>query len=64
MNEVWDPSHRVAAETAALAGNRRRHLTVVAPAAEPAVATVRIELGAGDFDVASPDLRLYEGGRP
>jgi transposase len=65
VTEVWDPTHRVAAETAALASNRRRHLTVVTPAgpAEPAVAAGRLELGAGDFDVAAPDLRLYEGGQ-
>lgn len=62
--DVWDPTHRVAAETAALASNRRRHLSVVAPAAEPAAGAGRLELGAGDFDVAVPDLRLYEGGRP
>lgn len=63
--DVWDPTHRVAAETAALARNRRRHLTVITTTA-PAIdqpAAGRLELGAGDFDVAAPDLRLYEGGQ-
>ena len=32
VSEVWDPGRRVAAETAALASNQRRHLRVVAPA--------------------------------
>jgi len=63
--DVWDPAHRVAAETAALGSNRARHLRVVTPAEAPAVpaAVQRIELGDGDFDVAAPDLTLYEGGR-
>jgi transposase len=64
VNEVWDPGHRVAAETAALASNQRRHLHVVAaPPATPS-ASGRIELGAGDYDIAAPDLTLYEGGTP
>jgi transposase len=61
--EVWDPTHRSAAETAALASNRRRHLHVVTASNEPA-APGRLELGAGDFDVAAPDLTLYDGGEP
>jgi transposase len=62
--DVWDPAHRLAAETAALASNRSRHLRVVEPAGElPATPTARIELGAGDYDIAAPDLTLYEGGR-
>ncbi len=61
--DVWDPSHRHAAETAALASNRSRHLRVVEPADElPAAPAGRIELD-GDYDVAAPDLTLYEGGR-
>lgn len=62
VTEVWDPTHRSAAETAALASTRRRHLHVVAtpdPAPTPAG---RLELGAGDFEVAAPDLRVYDGG--
>ena len=62
--DVWDPAHRLAAETVALASNQRRHLRVVEPAGElPAARRGRIELGAGDYDVAAPDLTLYEGGR-
>ncbi len=66
VNEVWDPTHRSAAEASALASNRRRHLHVIAPPAELAVPALpcRLELGAGDFDIAVPDLTLYEGGRP
>jgi hypothetical protein len=61
-SEVWDPTHRTAAETAALASNRRRHLHVVNAAPQPATRT-RLELGAGDFDIAAPDLTVYEGGQ-
>jgi len=62
--DVWDPTHRLAAEAAALASNQRRHLRVVEAAEEsPAAPASRIELGAGDYDVAAPDLTLYEGGR-
>jgi transposase len=62
--DVWDPTHRSAAETAALASNRSRHLRVVtATDGLLAAPAGRIELGAGDFDVAAPDLTLYEGGR-
>ena len=58
--EVWDPAHRSSAEAAALASNRRRHLHVVAaPEETPAVAG-RLELGAGDFDVAVLDLGVYD----
>ena len=62
---MWDPTHRLAAETAALASNQRRHLRVVAPAdpEPPAAPAGRIDLGAGDYDIAVPDLTLYEGGR-
>ena len=61
--DVWDPAHRLAAETAALASNRSRHLRVVEPADEELPAE-RIELGDGDYDIAVPDLTLYEGGWP
>lgn len=66
VREVWDPTHRRAAETSALASNRRRHLHVVTPPAELAgpAGPGRLELGAGDFDIALPDLTVYEGGRP
>jgi len=61
--DVWDPTHRLAAETAALASNRNRHLRVVEPANELTdVPVARIELG-GDYDIAVPDLTLYEGGQ-
>jgi transposase len=59
--DVWDPAHRVAAETAALASNQRRHLHAVATP-PPAASAGRLELGAGDFEVAAPDLTVYEGG--
>jgi transposase len=63
-HDVWDPTHRIAAEAAALASNQRRHLHVVTtPQETSSPSTGRIELGAGDFDVAAPDLTLYEGGR-
>jgi hypothetical protein len=49
-----------------LASNQRRHLRVVDPVdtEQPAPAAARIDLGAGDYDIAAPDLTLYEGGRP
>ena len=55
--EVWDPAHRVAAETSALASTQRRHLQLVRETrpASP-VAVGRIELPGGDFDVDPPDL--------
>jgi hypothetical protein len=62
-HDVWDPAHRKSAESAALASNRSRPLRVVEPlSAEPST-PARIELGTGDFDVAAPDLTLYDGGR-
>lgn len=64
VTEVWDPGHRVAAETAALASNRSRHLHVVAAPPETPSALGRLELGAGDYDIAAPDLTIYEGGTP
>lgn len=60
VTEVWDPAHRLSAETAALASNRRRHLHIVAaPDGPSSPAPGRLQLGAGDFDVAAPDLTLY-----
>jgi len=62
--DVWDPSHRATAEASALASNQSRHLRVVTPTDDPpAPPTGRIELGGGDYDIAAPDLTLYEGGR-
>jgi len=62
--DVWDPAHRLAAETAALASNRSRHLRVVElTEAPPAAPAGRIDLGVGDYDIAAPDLTLFEGGR-
>lgn len=62
--DVWNPAHRVAAETAALASNQRRHLRVVDQVdQQTAPPAGRIELGGGDFDIATPDLTLYEGGQ-
>ena len=62
--DVWDPAHRAAAEASALASNQKRHLRVVEPVEEqPVQPTGRIELGDGDYDIAAPDLTLYEGGQ-
>ena len=60
--DVWDPGHRAAAETAALASTRPRHLHVVEPAPAAPTTQERLELGDGDYDIAAPDLRVYEGG--
>jgi len=60
--DVWDPTHRAAAETAALASTRSRHLHVVEPAPDQTTTSERLELGDGDFDIAAPDLRVYDGG--
>jgi transposase len=61
VNEVWDPGHRQAAETAALASTRRRHLHLIQPHDDPLATAGRLQLGAGDFDVAVPDLSLFRG---
>ena len=62
--DVWDPTHRATAEASALASNRSRHLRVVTPTDDPPAPRMgRIDLGAGDYDIAAPDLTLYEGGR-
>jgi hypothetical protein len=45
-----------------LASNQRRHLRVVEATDDPPEG--RINLGAGDYDIAAPDLTLYEGGQP
>lgn len=52
--EVWDPAHQQAATDEAL-GRRQRHLHAVPPPA-PAAPPGRLDLGAGDFDVETPDL--------
>ncbi|MEE8457392.1 MAG: hypothetical protein V3S28_05025, partial [Acidimicrobiia bacterium] len=57
--EVWDPTHRAQAETAALNSTRPRRIHIVA---SPAVVTAppgRLMLPGGDFDVAAPDLTRY-----
>jgi transposase len=52
---VWDPAHRAAVERLAL-GRRRpgRHLRAVADPLPPC--TAELELGPGDYQVATPDL--------
>ena len=53
--DVWDPAHKLAAETLALGWDPNGpDLRVVANQPEPA-AVERLELG-GDYDVAPPDL--------
>jgi len=57
--DVWDPTHRTQAETAALNSTRRRSLHVIT---SPGIVTVpvgRLDLPGGDFDVAAPDLTRY-----
>jgi hypothetical protein len=54
----WLPEHRAAAE--AIAMGRHRHLRPVAEAEPAALRPVVLELGAGDYDVAAPDLADYE----
>src|SRR5690606_19497631 len=51
--EVWDPAHRRAAEDAAL-GRSPRHLHLVTPPDQ--APAERLDLGAGDYDLAVPDL--------
>ncbi len=64
-SEVWNPDHRLAAETSALASTQRRHLQLVREPAPPEPAPVgRIELPGGDFDVAVPDLARYDNTEP
>ena len=53
--DVWDPTHKLAAEALALGWDPNGpDLRVVANQPEP-VAVERLELG-GDYDVATPDL--------
>jgi transposase len=53
----WLPEHRAAAEAIAMG---RRHLRPVADTAPAPARPVVLELGAGDYDVAAPDLAAYE----
>jgi transposase len=54
---VWDPTHRAALERLALARRRPvRHLRAVSEPPPPC--TVDLELGPGDFEVATPDLAV------
>jgi hypothetical protein len=64
ITEVWDPLHRVAAETAALNSTRRRHLRAVRPDEIQLQLPLpaRLHLPGGDFDVAAPDLARYDDG--
>ena len=64
---VWDPAHRVALERLALHRRRKaRHLRAVADPLPPC--TAELELGPGDYQVATPDLAarydLNSGERP
>jgi hypothetical protein len=54
---AWDPAHRAAVERLAL-GRRRpaRHLRAVADPPPPC--TAELELGPGDYQVATPDLAV------
>jgi hypothetical protein len=54
---VWDPAHRAALQRLAL-GRRRpaRHLRSVADPPPPC--TAELELGPGDYQVATPDLAV------
>jgi hypothetical protein len=57
--EVWDADHWQAAQEAALASSRGRHLSVVTPEEEPHPVALRLDIE-GDVDVAVPDLARYE----
>jgi hypothetical protein len=54
---AWDPGHRAALERLAL-GRRRpgRHLRAVGD--QPPPCTAELELGPGDYQVATPDLAV------
>jgi hypothetical protein len=54
---VWDPVHGAAVETIAL-GRRRpaRHLRAVSE--QPPPCTAELDLGPGDYEVATPDLAV------
>jgi hypothetical protein len=45
-----------------LASNRPRHLHVVDTPPAAAACPERLELGGGDFDIAAPDLTVYDAG--
>jgi hypothetical protein len=54
---VWVPAHRAALERLALARRRPgRHLRMVADPPPPC--TAELELGPGDYQVATPDLAV------
>jgi transposase len=59
--EVWDAGHWQAAQEAALASGRGRHLSVVVPEEKPRPVPLRLDIE-GDVDVAVPDLARYETG--
>lgn len=62
MSEVWDPGHSHQRRDRRVGVEPARHLHVIETPAELAGPSGRLELGAGDFDIAAPDLTLYEGG--
>jgi transposase len=54
---AWDPAHRAAVERLALSRRRpARHLRAVAE--QPPPCTAELELGPGDYEVATPDLAM------
>jgi Mu transposase-like protein len=54
---VWDPAHRAAAETIAL-GRRRPARHPWAVSQQPPPCTADLQLGPGDYQVATPDLAM------
>jgi hypothetical protein len=53
---AWDPTHRAAVERQALGRHRpARHLRSVT---DPPPCTAELELGPGDYQVATPDLAI------
>ena len=61
--EVWDSAHRRRAEAAALAHHAGRHLHALPDPIDPddAVGEVaQLDLGGGDYDIATPDLARYQ----
>lgn len=57
--EVWDPTHRAQAETAALNSTRPRRIQPVTSRAVVTTPPGRLVLPGGDYDVAAPDLTRY-----